>query len=111
MQCNGLAVFGKVAGELLFAVTGDRHRHQLTLLIHRHHADALKAHDRLDQRTGVARRDIVADVERGITAAAELDGHRARRVDQLGRYHHAVGADGRDALGLHRALHIDENVF
>ena len=43
--------------------------------------------------------------------AAKLDGHRAHRIDQLGRDHHTVGADRRNALGIYRALHIDENVF
>ena len=102
------AAFTQPACQLLFAVAGDRHRHHLTFLIDRHHADAFKAHDRLDERTGVARRDVVADIERRIAAAAELDGHGACRVDQLRRHHHAVGADRRRVLGLDSALHIDK---
>ena len=111
MKRYGIAPLGEIARELLLTVAGDRYRHQLTFLIHRHHTDTLKAHDRLDQRTGVARSDIVAHIESGVAAAAELDRHRAHRVDQLGRDHHTVGADRRNALGIYRALHIDENVF
>ena len=70
MKYGGIAALCEITRELLLAVAGDRHRHQLTFLIDRHHADTLEAHDRLDQRTGVTRSDIVSHVKGGVAAAA-----------------------------------------
>ena len=110
VQRYGSAVLTEVSRELLLAVAGNRDSHHRALLINRHDADALEAHDRLYQRTDVARSDIVADIKRGVAAAAELYGHGASCVDKLGRNHNAVGADCRHIIWLNRALHVDKNM-